>query len=278
MSSSALSNKRPSAEPPAFDLDYSIHDFEVDPHRDSQFLFRRVEEVMLREGLVSGGRTLDVACGVGQMPVRIHDGGGEGWGIDASGEMLGLNAFVHPKGKAVLVRGLAEVLPFRDAAFDRVICQGSLDHFVQPEAFIAEAARILRPDGRVVIALANYESLSCRLGPRLQQIGRRYFGQPVLRQRMYWEPPLDHYHKGDLAFVCALGGRHLELERCYGISLLWLLKGWGEKRWGDRLDELPPRLAATVLFGLDGIARRVPALADMIVSVWRHRRATRDGG
>ena len=275
MSSSALSSRPPSAEP-AFDLDYSIHDFEVDPHRDSRFLFRRVEEVMLREGLVPGGRTLDVACGVGQLPVRIHDGGGEGWGIDASAEMLGLNAFVHPRGKAVLARGLAEELPFRDGAFERVICQGSLDHFVHPGAFMAEAARILRPDGRLVLALANYESLSCRLGPLLQRIGRRYFGQPILKQRMYWEPPLDHYHRGDLPFVRALGGRYLELERCYGISLLWLLKGWGEKRWGDKLDELPPRLAETVLVGLDRVGQRLPGLADMIVSVWRHRRA-RDG-
>jgi len=275
MSSSALSSRPPSAEA-AFDLDYSIHDFEVDPHRDSQFLFRRVEEVMLHEGLLAGGRTLDVACGVGQLPVRIHDGGGEGWGIDASAEMLGLNAFVHPPGKAVLVRGLAEVLPFRDGAFDRVICQGSLDHFVHPEAFMAEAARILRPEGRLVLALANYESLSCRLGPLLQRIGKRYFGQPILKQRMYWEPPLDHFHKGDLRFVRALGGRHLELERCYGISLLWLLKGWGEERWGDKLDELPPRLAETVLVGLDRLAQRLPGIADMIVSVWRQRR-TRDG-
>ena len=102
--SSALSSSPPSAEP-AFDLDYSIHDFEVDPCPDSQFVFRRVEAVMLREGLVPGGRTLDVACGTGQLGVQITGRGGEGWGIDPSPEMLGISRWLYQPDRVVLARG-----------------------------------------------------------------------------------------------------------------------------------------------------------------------------
>ncbi|MGB2693805.1 MAG: class I SAM-dependent methyltransferase [Dehalococcoidia bacterium] len=267
----APSKSAPTAEP-AFDLDYSIHDFEIDPHADSQFLFRRIEEAMLREGAIAGGRTLDVACGAGQLAARVRDHGGEGWGLDPSPEMLGISRWLVPADHVVLVRGLAEQLPFRDGSFDRVICQGSLDHFVDPSAFISEAARIVRPEGRVVIALANYRSLSCRLGQLAQDVGEAWFGRRSIDHRPYWVPPPDHFHLGDLRFVRRLGGRSLRLERCYGISLLWLLRSyWGDWRWGAWLDSLPRPFVQSFLTTLDTIGQRVPALADMIVSVWQPR-------
>lgn len=238
----------------------------MDPRPDTQFLSRRTEEAMLQEGWVDGGRTLDVACGAGWLAAKVRGRGGEGWGIDASQEMLGLAPFLFPRDQAVLVRGIAEVLPFRDGSFDRVICQGSLDHFVDPNAFMREAARVLRPDGRLAIALANYESLSCRLGRLRQRWERDVLHQPQPAHRFYWQPPPDHYHKGELPFVRRLGGRWLQLERCYGVSLLWLLKDWD--KW---LEQMPRFLADPLLGALDRTAYWTPALADVIVSVWRPR-------
>lgn len=225
---------------------------------------------MLREGAVPGGRTLDVACGAGQLAARVRARGGEGWGLDPSAEMLGLHRWLYPRATVVLVRGIAERLPFRDGSFDRVLCQGSLDHFVEPHAFMEEAARLVQPAGRVVVALANYRSLSCRVGRLLQAAGERWLGKAPVAHRPYWAPPPDHFHLGDLRFVRGLGGRALRLERCYGVSLLWLLRGyWFDWRWGAWLDERPRRVRRALLRALDGIAYRTPALADMIVSVWR---------
>lgn len=264
-------SKPPTSAKPAFDLDYSIHDFEVSPHRDNQFLTRRAEEALVEEGLIRGGRTLDVACGVGHLAARIQERGGGGWGLEPSPEMLGVGRWLYSPAQTILARGIAESLPFRDASFDRVICQGSLDHFVDPHVFMGEAARILRPDGRVIVALANYGSLSCRLGRGLRPVARTLLRGAAPPHRPYFEPPPDHYHRGDLTFIRALGGRDLRLERCYGISLLWLLDGWGKA-----LDRLPASLANGLLTGLDRIARRTPALADMIISVWRPRKANDD--
>jgi SAM-dependent methyltransferase len=260
MSSSAPSSSPPSAKP-EFDLSYSIDDVVLDPHRDGQYLYKRLDDVMPREG-AAGGRTLDVACGVGNVANAIARRGTATWGLEPSLEMIGIGRYVHHKSPVAYLRGVAETLPFRDGSFDRVVCQGSLDHFVDPHAFMREAARVLRPDGRVVIALANYESLSCRLGRRLAR------GLPV-PERPYYQPPPDHYHKGDLPFVRALGAT-LRLERCYGVSMLWGLQrgGWA---WGKWLDWRPRWFANGLLRALDGLAYRLPSQADMIVSVWRTR-------
>jgi len=266
--SSALSNSPPSAKP-AFDLDYSIHDFEADPYPDSQYLYRRIEELMIKEGTFAGGRTLDVACGVGKIAIEIGKRGGAGCGLEPSNEMLGLSRYLFPGAEVVLVRGVAEALPFADGSFDRIICQGALDHFVAPDDFMREAARVVRPDGRVIIALANYESLSCKLGRGIRALGQRFFHRELYAHRPYYEIPEDHFHKGDLPFVRALGGQDLCLERCYGISMLWLLRAGNGWSWGKTLARMPKALSSSAIIALDRIAERTPSLADMIVSVWR---------
>jgi SAM-dependent methyltransferase len=162
-----------------------------------------------------------------------------------------------------MVRGIAEALPFPEGSFDCVLCKGSLDHFADAAAFMREAARVLRPDGRLVIALANFDALSRRLGRGINAVAR-LLGMRPSEGRPYWQPPPTHVVWGDLAYVRSLGGPHLFLERCYGVSLIHHFRPW-------RLvvDRLPPRLSWRVMTALDGIAGRWPAAGDMIVSVWR---------
>jgi len=253
---------------PTVDLDYTLEDFagEVGPLRmDSRLFFRRVERAMLAEGANgSPGRVLDVACGTGKQAMRLQQRGWESWGLEASMHMIGMSRLLYPGAKVRFVRGIAERLPFRDGSFDRVLCQGSLDHFVDPYAFMRESARILKPDGRLVIALANYDGLSCLLGRLRQQMKERLLRLPPPDYRPYWEIPPDHYHRGDLGFVLRLGDVALELDRCYGVSMLWLFP-----RWGELLERLPAPLGAGLWSAVDRMAERLPALADMIVSVWR---------
>jgi len=245
------------SQAPDFDLEHSFEEYADFHYPDGHFLFQRLEEALVGEAAVIGGRTLDVACGAGKLASLLAERGSEACGIDPSAEMLGLKAFVLPNSGAALVRGVAERLPFTDASFDSIVCQGALDHFVDPKSFMRDAARVLRPGGRAVIALANYSSLSCRIG-RWRQRGA------ANGERPYWQPPHDHRHTGSLPFVRGLGVAGLRLERCYGLSLLWLVPGWG-----PRLDKLPQRLQRTLLGALDVVANRLPAQADVIVSVWR---------
>lgn len=247
-----------------FDLTYSIHDFEAGTHRDSLYLYRVIEDVMVKLATErAGGRVLDVACGTGKQAMRIAAQGCEAVGIEASLEMIGVGRWVHPESAAKVVRSLAEELPFADAAFDRVICQGSLDHFADPRAFMREAARVTKPDGRVIIALANFESVSCRLGRALDGVKRR-LRRRAPAWRPYWRIPEDHTVKGDLPFVRSLGGEAMTLERCFGISLLWLFS-----RYGQALDLMPEHIASAIWRALDGLARTRPQHSDMIIAVWR---------
>jgi len=250
---------------PDIDLDYSIDDFTPSPDRDSQYLYRAIEDTMLDLATeVPGGRVLDMACGTGKNAMRIAERGCYSVGAEASMEMIGVGRWVNPSSRARIVRTIAEQIPFADGSFDRVICQGSLDHFADPYAFMREAARVTKPEGRVVIALANFESMSCRIGRGIDRVKRR-LGRPRPPWRLYWQTPEDHNVKGDLPYVRTLGADALVLDRLFGISLFWPVPGYGKA-----LNVMPEPLASAIWRGFDRVARHRPQDADMIISVWKH--------
>jgi SAM-dependent methyltransferase len=108
-----------------------------------------VFERMVAAGDLDGRRTLDVGCGTGTFAAALADRGAKVWGVDASTEML---AEARAKGsRARFKEGDAEALPFKDGWFERVVMRLSLQHVDRPRA-LAEAARVLVPGGRIVIA------------------------------------------------------------------------------------------------------------------------------
>ena len=258
----------------AVDLDYDLaEDLVPGPwRRDSVFLFWRSERAV-QEAVdgVGRGRVLDVACGTADQAGRFQERGWQSWGLEPSPRMLRLARLRREqRGQSVvLVRGIAEKLPFCDNSFDCVVCQGSLDHFARPRTFMAELSRILKPDGRAVIALANFESLSCRLGRSLYRAKKR-FGIPVMEGRAAWQIPPNHTFKGDYAVLRGMASPWLRLERCHGVSALWLFR-----RWSLFVESLPEDVAWALLRTVDRIAYRLPGLSDMIISVWRPNKADR---
>ncbi len=54
-----------------------------------------------------------------------------------------------------LVRGLAEALPFANESFDLVVLPHSLDFSPVPQQLLAEAVRVLAPEGRLFLAGFN---------------------------------------------------------------------------------------------------------------------------
>jgi hypothetical protein len=132
---------------------------------------------------------------------------------------------------------------------------------------MAELARILKPDGHAIIALANFESFSCRLSRGVYR-AKRFLGMPVMQGRAYWQIPPNHTFKGDYAVLRRMGGPWLRMERCHGVSALWLFR-----RWSLFVESLPEDLAWPLLRAVDGVAHRLPTLSDMIISVWRPTKA-----
>jgi ubiquinone/menaquinone biosynthesis C-methylase UbiE len=54
--------------------------------------------------------------------------------------------------------GLGEFLPFADRTFDHVMFSTTLDHFVDPAAALAEAARVLKPAGDIDVWLGEKDA------------------------------------------------------------------------------------------------------------------------
>jgi SAM-dependent methyltransferase len=244
---------------------------------DSEYLFRRMTELSLERTLPGPGRRiLDVASGVGQDALALAARGARVVAAEPSLRMTQLaRIFAAAHGgegspAPSWVRGWSDRLPFPSGSFDAVICKGSLDHFDRPRAAIAEMARVAKGDGRVVLAVANFESLACRLGRAVDELRQRLRLRP-LRARRGYDAPSDHFTRYELALMCEQAEEHLDLQSVEGISL-----GWGMPGWSKASARLPAALARSCLQWLDGIARSAPEWADVIVLVGspRHSRTT----
>jgi ubiquinone/menaquinone biosynthesis C-methylase UbiE len=99
---------------------------------------------------VPGERALDVACGPGIVVAGLRAAGLSAVGIDLTAEMIREARAASGTGGAY-VRGDVARLPFRDRAFDLVICRNTFHHLGDPAAVAREMARVTRGGGRVVI-------------------------------------------------------------------------------------------------------------------------------
>jgi SAM-dependent methyltransferase len=93
-----------------------------------------------------GTRLLDVASGPGFLAARAAERGADVLGLDFSAAMVARARTLHPI--VAFQEGDAEELPFGDASFDAAAMNFGILHLARPEAAIAEAHRVLRPDGR----------------------------------------------------------------------------------------------------------------------------------
>jgi SAM-dependent methyltransferase len=101
--------------------------------------------------LAAGQRVLDVACGTGVL-VReaVRRTSGNVTGLDRNAGMLAVASEVAPE--VDWRRGSAESMPFADASFDAVVSQFGL-MFMDRERAIREMLRVLRPGGRLAVAV-----------------------------------------------------------------------------------------------------------------------------
>lgn len=124
-------------------------------------------------GVPADGRVLDVGCGGGQNICSLAETRPdvEITGLDLSDRQVArATRRAERFGSRVrVVQGSALELPFDDGRFDLVVSIGSIKHWPDMAQGVSECARVLAPNGRLVIAEADR---GCHLDDAKQFIGR----------------------------------------------------------------------------------------------------------
>jgi ArsR family transcriptional regulator len=131
----------------------------------------------------SGGRLLDIGTGTGRVLELLGPRVDQGLGVDASRAMLALaRSRLARAGLAHCSVRQADMyrLPLADGSFDIAVLQMVLHHAEDPEGVLAEAARALRPGGRlIVVDLAPHRRTDI-----LQKLAHRWpgFGDDTIQR------------------------------------------------------------------------------------------------
>lgn len=130
---------------------------------EQEFGLEQLRGIERALGVFAGKRLLNVGCGTGGFNVAAERAGARTWGIDASQEAVaicGLRRALGAGGR--YSAAAAEALPFRDGAFDLVVCLSTLEHVADVKASLTEMARVLGPGGGLFVyapsGWACYES------------------------------------------------------------------------------------------------------------------------
>jgi ubiquinone/menaquinone biosynthesis C-methylase UbiE len=117
------------------------------------------DELLKMAALAAGEQVLDVACGTGLVALNaalMVGPNGRLHGIDLSGQMIAIaerTASEQGVANASFERMDAEFLTLPDASFDVVLCALGLMYLPEPERAVREMRRVLRPGGRLIIAV-----------------------------------------------------------------------------------------------------------------------------
>lgn len=104
-----------------------------------------------------GARVLDVGCGTGRAAAELHARGLRVTGIDVGARILDVARARWPW--LDLREGDATALRFDDGEFDAVRADKVLHALPDPAVAVAEAHRVLREGGRVVLLGQDWEGL-----------------------------------------------------------------------------------------------------------------------
>jgi len=161
--------------------------------------------------LDAGGHALDIGCGpaIDTVPLaKIVGAAGEIWGVDHD------PAMVHEAEREALRAGVAATvhhrqadvaaLPFAAGTFDAVRSERVLQHLpmARAEVAVAEACRVVRPGGRIVLADTDWATFSVEVS------------EPALERRIVAFHSARFYNP----FSGRQLGRMLKLAGCGGVT------------------------------------------------------------
>jgi len=104
---------------------------------------------------IGTGRILDVGCGQGFESARFINPGCDVVGVDYSSHAVATAASRYGPDGLRVAQMDALGLGFRTASFDAACSSHLIEHFTEPEAHVAELARVLKDDGLACVLTPN---------------------------------------------------------------------------------------------------------------------------
>lgn len=118
---------------------------------------RRLETLVRLLGLQPGERVLDVGCGSGWLGACCQRRGAIVCAMDLG--WVGVAGAKARFGEAAYQVGDLYHLPFAAECFDAVVLSEVVEHLEDIDAALAEARRVLRPQGRLVVSVPYRETI-----------------------------------------------------------------------------------------------------------------------
>lgn len=152
-------------DPSAVTLD--LNEFYQDRYRPEDFLPQRPakvrkshRELRLLERLISGRELIDVGCSYGFFVDVARQRGWNAKGVEVS-QMAA--EFARQTYGLEIFHGYLEQAAFPAESFDVVTIRHVLEHVPEPLAMLAEARRILKPGGLLLVAVPNVNCLGFKV-------------------------------------------------------------------------------------------------------------------
>lgn len=142
----------------------------TDPRKiETDFAIGRFDrELGFLEAAGCTGSLLDVGCATGSFIEAAKNNGYESpTGIDISTPSI---LFAKNRGLNAVKGNFAEGV-FSENTFDVITMLATLEHVPFPGEFVAEAARVLKPNGKLIVTVPNTQSMTDRI---LGKKGRYY--------------------------------------------------------------------------------------------------------
>ena len=200
---------------------------------------RRLE--MIRHFAPLAGRVvLDIGCGIGTYVRKFEQRGASAFGVDIEFERLREGVGAQHAAPLQLAQAVSECNPFPDNTFDMVLLHEVIEHVQDDRQTVAEAVRIVRPGGRVIIFAPNR-------------------GWPFETHGIFWR---GQYHFGNIPLIPYLPdpvrNTYAPHVRTYSVRSIRRLA-----------DGLPARIVAhtQVYPGYDNIVARRPALGKVLRTI-----------
>jgi 2-polyprenyl-3-methyl-5-hydroxy-6-metoxy-1,4-benzoquinol methylase len=212
---------------------------------------------------VRGHEVLDLRCLAGHLAVRLANAGHSVTGLDAypgAVEMTNALAQQHGLGEIAQLWDLTGLAArFEPARFDTVLCLDVLNHVGDDRVTLADIATVLKPEGRLVLAVPAFHRL---LGARDRKLGH-----------------LRRYQKSQLAELLSTAGFGVESMRHWNTLALPMQFVWEHvlgKELGDTLRYGPENEVGSLRNRLLSawyltVENRIPAPAGLTLFAVAHR-------